>query len=158
MYWLLDQVFSLGAGDSSSQFGDNFSEDVGDGNVDNYACHNNGECELPCVHSKYLDPKKRNPQSAVWTPELSNRALYETDFRNITSWTQISRPLQLTANCKTYASLVLLRRSAHLPYSLINLPILPRRSIPGKVLVHAVAHQNLPRSLIAKCLQRLLYR
>jgi hypothetical protein len=106
-------------GDSSSQFGDHFSEDVGDGNVDNYACHNNGECEPSRIHYEYLDAKKRNPQSAewqdsegnlrfaayynyaidsfrnwtyrevwVWTPELRNRTLYETDFRNITYWTK----------------------------------------------------------------------
>ena len=102
---------------SSSQFGDNFSEDVGNGDVNHYVCQNSGKCELFRIHYEYLDPKKRNPQSAewrdsegnllfaayyryevdsfrnwtyrqvwVWTPDLSDRTLYETDYRTITYW------------------------------------------------------------------------
>ena len=103
--------------ESPSQFGDNFSENLGDGNFDKYVCQNDGRCEISRIHYEYLDSTKRNPISAewrdsegnllfaayynyemdsfgnwtyrqvwVWTPDLGNRALYETDFRDIAYW------------------------------------------------------------------------
>ena len=45
-----------------------------------------------------------------------------------------------------------LRHSTHLPHPIVDFPIFARRSVPGKVLAHAIAHQHLPRSLIAKSL------
>jgi hypothetical protein len=105
--------------DAPSRYGDNFSEDQGNGTSDNYACHNDGTCDLSRIHYVYLDPKRRNPLSAewrdaagnlrfaayykyeidayrnwthreiwVWSTELGERKLYETDSRNITYWPQ----------------------------------------------------------------------
>jgi hypothetical protein len=104
---------------SQSQYGDNFSEDQGNDTSDNYACHNDGTCELSRVHYVYLDLKNRNPLSVewrdasgnlryaayyeyeidayrnwthreiwVWSTELGERKLYETESRTITYWPQ----------------------------------------------------------------------
>jgi hypothetical protein len=103
--------------DSPSQPWDNFNEYLGDNDVDNYACQNDGKCEVSHVHYEYVDSGKHNLRSAewrgadgqlrfaayykyemdrltnwtyrevwVWTPELGERTLYETDFRTITYW------------------------------------------------------------------------
>jgi len=103
--------------DLPSQLGDNFNERVGDDDVNNYACGNDGKCELSRIHYEYLDAEEHNLKSAewndsggdlryaayykyeidsfgnwtyrevwVWTPELAERTLYETDFRTVTYW------------------------------------------------------------------------
>jgi hypothetical protein len=100
---------------SPSQFGDNFSEPEGEGNVDNYSCRSDLSCDLSHVHYEYLDGDKHTPRSAewrdsegnlklaayfeyevdsfhnwtsrrvwVWNPDLGDRTLSETDFRDIT--------------------------------------------------------------------------
>jgi hypothetical protein len=59
----------------------------------------------------------------------------------------------LSAKCQ-----VLPLRCAHspcLPNALIDSYVLLGRRVPRKILVHAVAHERLPRVLIAESLQRL---
>ncbi len=58
--------------DAPSQYGDNFSEDIGNDTSENYACHGDGTCELSRIHYVYLDPKRRNPLSAEWRDETGN--------------------------------------------------------------------------------------
>jgi hypothetical protein len=103
--------------DSPSQFGDEFTEPEGEGNVDKYSCHRDLSCDVSHVHYEYLDGDKHMPLSAewrdsegnlklaayfeyevdslrnwtcrrtwVWSPDLGERTLYETDFRAITYW------------------------------------------------------------------------
>lgn len=105
--------------DLASKFGDNFTEDRENGDLENYSCQNDDSCAVSSIHFEYLDPKKRNPLSAewrdsegnllhavyydyevdsfrnwtrrrvwVWSPDLSTRSLYETDYRTITYWRQ----------------------------------------------------------------------
>ncbi len=76
--------------DAASQFGDNFTEPKGDGNVDNYSCHSDLTCEVSHVHYEYLDGDKHTPRSAEWWDSVGNLKLaayfdYEVDlFHN---WT-----------------------------------------------------------------------
>ncbi|HUD12361.1 MAG TPA: hypothetical protein VMQ56_01785 [Terracidiphilus sp.] len=55
------------------QFGESFS-DFGDRvNVDNFSCHENGQCDHYRIHYEYLDPaKKRNPTIAEWRDAEGN--------------------------------------------------------------------------------------
>jgi hypothetical protein len=58
------------------QFGEGFTQSNGDGNVENYDCHSNGQCDLSRVHYEYLVPaKKRNPTSAEWR-DADGKLLY----------------------------------------------------------------------------------
>ena len=76
--------------DSPSQFGDNFNEPDGEGNVDNYSCHADLSCDVSHVHYDYVDGDKHTPRSAEWRDSENNLKLaayfdYEVDaFRN---WT-----------------------------------------------------------------------
>ena len=103
--------------DSRMQRGDNFNEHVGDDDVDNYACQNDGRCQVSHIHYEYLDAEKHILRSAewrgsdgqlgfatyykyqidssgnwtyrevwVWTPELGEQTLSETDLRAIKYW------------------------------------------------------------------------
>jgi len=76
--------------DAPSQFGDNFSEDVGNDTFENYDCHNAGTCTLSRIHYVYLDPKRRNPISVEWrdaTGDLRFASYYEYDIDAYRNWT-----------------------------------------------------------------------
>jgi hypothetical protein len=76
--------------ESPSQFGDNFSEDVGDGNVEHYVCREDGSCELSRIHYEYLDPNKRNPISVEWRDSEGNllfAAYYSYSIDSFRNWT-----------------------------------------------------------------------
>lgn len=76
--------------DSPPQFGDSFSEHSESGDVENYACRNNGECDVSRVHYEYLDPKKRNPLSAEWRDSNGNlrfAVYYDYDVDSLRNWT-----------------------------------------------------------------------
>jgi hypothetical protein len=66
---------------SSSEFGDGFSEDIGNDTFATYQCHSDGSCERARVHYVYLDAKRRNPQS-VSNGETSRES---SSTRRITS-------------------------------------------------------------------------
>src|SRR5437667_3341978 len=51
-----------------------------------------------------------------------------------------------------------LRCTSRLPCSLVDFSIFPRRRVPGEIFIHAVTHERLPGSLIAKGHERLLDR
>src|SRR5882762_8147882 len=51
-----------------------------------------------------------------------------------------------------------LRCASRLPCSLVDFSIFPRRRVPGEIFIHAVTHERLPGSLIAKGHERLLDR
>jgi len=103
--------------DSPKQFGDNFTEEEGEGSYENFACHSDLRCDISRVHYEYLDGDRHTPKSAewrdaegtlksaayfdyevdsyhnwttrrvwVWSPELGERTLLETDFRVISYW------------------------------------------------------------------------
>jgi hypothetical protein len=76
--------------DSPSQFGDSFSEDSGNGDVENYACHSNGGCDISRVHYDYLDSTKRNPSSAEWRDSDGNlrfAVYYDYGIDSFRNWT-----------------------------------------------------------------------
>jgi hypothetical protein len=62
--------------DENGRFGENFTDSDDKGTVENYHCHENGQCDLSRVHYEYLDPvKKRNPTSAEWR-DADGKLLY----------------------------------------------------------------------------------
>jgi hypothetical protein len=62
-----------GKAQDHEQFGEGFIETNGQGNVDNYRCHSDGQCDRSRVHFEYLDAaKKRNPTSAEWRDASGN--------------------------------------------------------------------------------------
>jgi hypothetical protein len=76
--------------DSPSQFGDNFTEDAGHDTRENYACGNDGRCEISRVHYEYLDGDKRNPLGAEWRDSEGNllyAAYYEYETDSFHNWT-----------------------------------------------------------------------
>jgi hypothetical protein len=75
---------------SASEYGDGFSEDIGDDTFRTYQCHSDQTCELSRVHYVYLDAKRRNPQSAEWRDEageLRYAAYYEYEIDAYRNWT-----------------------------------------------------------------------
>jgi hypothetical protein len=74
-----------------SQFGEGFIEDKGQGNVDDFRCHEGGVCDRSRVHYEYLDPaKKRNPTSAEWRNsdgKLLFASYVEYDLDSHGNWT-----------------------------------------------------------------------
>ncbi len=77
--------------DAPSQFGDNFSEDVGNDTFENYDCHSDGTCALSRILYVYLDPKRRNPLSIEWRDEAGNlrvASYYEYDIDAYRNWTR----------------------------------------------------------------------
>jgi hypothetical protein len=107
--------------DAPSQYGDGFSQDIGNDTFENLDCHGSGTCEVSRIHYVYLDQKQRNPQSVewrdesgnlryaayyesyhnwthrqiwVWSAALGERKLYETDVRSISYWPQQSPPME----------------------------------------------------------------
>ncbi|HKV61227.1 MAG TPA: hypothetical protein VJO16_04895 [Candidatus Acidoferrum sp.] len=76
--------------DARSQFGDNFSEDVGNDTFENYDCHGDGTCTLSHIHYVYLDAKRRNPLSVEWRDEAGNlrvASYYKYDIDVYGNWT-----------------------------------------------------------------------
>ena len=76
--------------DEPSQWGDNFSEDIGNDTSENFACHKNGTCELSRIHYTYPDSNHRSPISAEWRDEkgdLRFAAYYEYEFDANHNWT-----------------------------------------------------------------------
>ena len=76
--------------EAQSQFGDSFSEDVDNDTSENYDCQGAGECDISRIHYVYLDPKRRNPQSAEWRDESGNllyAAYYEYEIDDHRNWT-----------------------------------------------------------------------
>lgn len=75
---------------SPSQYGDGFSEDMGNDTFANYQCHSDGSCERAQVRYVYLDAKRRNPQSVEWRDEsgqLLYGAYYEYEIDAHRNWT-----------------------------------------------------------------------
>lgn len=74
-----------------TEFGAHLTEAVGEGNVDDYACHNDLRCDVSRVHYEYLDGDKHTPISAEWRDAEGNLQLaayfdYEVDsYHNWTS-------------------------------------------------------------------------
>jgi hypothetical protein len=72
------------------RMGDNFSENIGNDTSENYACHDNGTCELSRIHYVYPDFNRRSPSSAEWRDELGDlrfAAYYEYEFDANRNWT-----------------------------------------------------------------------
>ena len=75
---------------SRSQFGDGFSEDIGDDTFATYQCHSDGSCDRARVHYVYFDAKRRNPQSVEWRDEsgqLLYGAYYDYEIDACRNWT-----------------------------------------------------------------------
>jgi hypothetical protein len=75
---------------SPPHYGDNFTEDAENDTWDNYDCHDERKCELFHIHREYLDPKRRNPQSAEWRDSDGNlryAAYYEYEIDAFRNWT-----------------------------------------------------------------------
>jgi hypothetical protein len=73
-----------------SQYGDGFSEDIGNDTFESYDCHGSGTCEVSRIHYVYLDQKRRNPQSVDWRDESNNlryAAYYEYEIDAYRNWT-----------------------------------------------------------------------
>jgi hypothetical protein len=73
-----------------SEFGDGFSEDIGNDTYATYQCHSDGSCERARVRYAYLDAKRRNPQSVEWrdeSGELLYGAYYEYEIDAHRNWT-----------------------------------------------------------------------
>jgi hypothetical protein len=76
--------------DAPSQYGDGFTEDVGNDTSENYDCHGDGICEVSRIHYEYLDPKHRNPISAEWRDAAGNlryAAYYQYEIDAFRNWT-----------------------------------------------------------------------
>lgn len=75
---------------SSPEYGDGFSEDIGNDTFRTYQCHSDQTCQLSRVHYVYLDAKRRNPQSVEWRDEageLRYAAYYEYEIDAHRNWT-----------------------------------------------------------------------
>jgi len=75
---------------SSSEFGDGFSDDIGNDTFAAYQCHSDGSCERARVRYVYLDPKRRNLQSIEWrdeSRELLYAAYYDYEIDAHRNWT-----------------------------------------------------------------------
>jgi hypothetical protein len=76
--------------DEPSQWGADFSEDVGGDTFENYACHKNGSCELSRIHYNYPEGNHRSPLSAEWRDEKDNlrfAAYYDYELDANRNWT-----------------------------------------------------------------------
>lgn len=76
--------------DSPSQFGDNFIEPKGEGNVDHFACRNDLSCNVSRIHYEYQDGDKHTPVSAEWRDAEGNLQLgayFEYDLDSYHNWT-----------------------------------------------------------------------
>jgi hypothetical protein len=76
--------------DSPTQFGDGFIEPKGEGNVDNFDCHNDLRCDISRVHYEYLDGDKHTPLSAEWRDAegtLQLAAYFEYEVDSYHNWT-----------------------------------------------------------------------
>jgi hypothetical protein len=76
--------------DSPSWFGDNFTKTEDNGDAENYACHNDGRCEVSRIHYEYLDREKRNPLSAEWRDSegsLCFAVYYDYEIDSFRNWT-----------------------------------------------------------------------
>lgn len=75
---------------SSPEYGDGFSEDIGNNTFRTYQCHSDQTCEVSLVRYVYLDAKRRNPQSVEWRDEageLRYAAYYEYEIDAHRNWT-----------------------------------------------------------------------
>lgn len=78
------------ASDKPNRFGQSFSSDHGNGNVDLYECHRGSGCTVSRVHYEYAGPGKLNPISAEWRDSGGNlqwAAYYEYEFDAFRNWT-----------------------------------------------------------------------
>jgi hypothetical protein len=72
------------------RMGDNFSEHIGNDTSENYACHDDGTCELSRIHYVYPDSNRRSPVSAEWRDQEGNlrfAAYYAYEFDAYHNWT-----------------------------------------------------------------------
>ena len=78
-------------GDASPRnFGEHFTEPEGAGNIADYACHSDLNCELSHVHYEYLDGDKHTPVSAEWRDAEGNlklAAYFEYNVDAYHNWT-----------------------------------------------------------------------
>ena len=75
---------------SQSEFGDGFSEDIGNDTFRTYQCHSDQTCEHSFVHYVYLDANRRNPKSVEWrdeSGELLYAAYYDYELDSHRNWT-----------------------------------------------------------------------
>jgi hypothetical protein len=78
------------ASDDSNRFGQRFTVDRGNGNVEFHECHRASGCSISQVHYEYAGPGKRNPTSAEWRDQsgsLQWAAYYDYEFDSAHNWT-----------------------------------------------------------------------
>jgi hypothetical protein len=76
--------------DSRMQPGDNFNEHLDDDDVDNYACQNDGRCQVSHIRYEYLDAEKHILRSAEWrgsNGQLGFAAYYKYQIDSSGNWT-----------------------------------------------------------------------
>lgn len=76
--------------DSPTQFGENFTQTQAEGNIQNFACHNDLRCDISQVHYEYLDGDKHTPLSAEWRDAEGNlqlAAYFDYDLDSYHNWT-----------------------------------------------------------------------
>jgi hypothetical protein len=77
------------ASEDPNRFGQRFSEDHGNGDVQNYECHRESGCTISQIHYDYADHGKRNPVSVEWRDaagDLQWAAYYEYAFDSNRNW------------------------------------------------------------------------
>lgn len=77
--------------DSPRQWGDNFTENMGGGTFENYACHNDSKCDLSRVHYEYQNHDKHTPVGAEWRDadgSLQLAAYFQYQLDSYGNWTQ----------------------------------------------------------------------
>jgi hypothetical protein len=75
---------------STGQAGDSFVDLTDKANPNAFSCHNNGQCEMSCVHYEYADAAQRSPASAEWrdaSGKLLDGAYFSYQFDPSGNWT-----------------------------------------------------------------------
>ena len=78
------------ASEDTNRFGQKYTVDRGNGDVEVHECHRGTGCSLSQVHYEYAGPGKLNPTSAEWRDEAGNlqwAAYYDYDFDSGHNWT-----------------------------------------------------------------------
>jgi hypothetical protein len=79
------------ASDKTPQFGQRFTNDMGNNTRESYECHPTGQCVRSSVHYEYAGPGKLNPTSAEWRDaagSLKLGAYSEYEFDQFHNWTK----------------------------------------------------------------------
>ncbi len=79
------------ASDAGHQFGDNFTQNLGEGTYENYACHNDLKCDVSRIHYEYQNHDKHTPTSAEWSDAEGNlqlAAYFQYQVDSYGNWTE----------------------------------------------------------------------